>query len=189
MEIATLRKQHRQTQDNLTAAQTKIDHMTAEISSLEKALTLAKSTAGSGGSGVTGVSGVSVVPIEEKEALVEEVEALRGKLRRADKHYAVTCRAVEQLEGELKAQGDQYALEKINSDARCKKLQQQLQGLSSAQGLGLGDTGSGEWGAGLTGSGSGGGYSGGGGVLGLVDQGAISDQNSLAFQVTTTTLI
>ena len=116
---------------------------------------------------------------------MDELEGLRGKLRRADKHYAVMCRAVEQLEGELKAQGDQHAVDKINSENRCKKLQQQVQGLA-AQGQGLGETLGGEWGVGS--SGGGGGYSGdgGGGVLGLVDQGAISDQNSLAFQVTTT---
>ena len=110
---------------------------------------------------------------------------MRGKLRKADKHYAVMCRAVEQLEGELKAQGDQHAVEKINHEARCKKLQQQIQGLA-AQGPGLGDRGGGEWGGDSSGGGGGGGYS--GGVLGLVDQGAISDQNSLAFQVTTTVL-
>ena len=70
---------------------------------------------------------------EKKEALVDELEGLRGKLRRADKHYAVMCRAVEQLEGELKAQGDQHAVDKINSENRCKKLQQQVQGLAGPQ--------------------------------------------------------
>ena len=41
--MAALTKQHRLTQDSLTIAQTKIEQMTAEISSLEKALMLAKS--------------------------------------------------------------------------------------------------------------------------------------------------
>ena len=42
-EIAALNKQHRLTQDNLALAQNKIEQMTGEIASLEKALMLAKS--------------------------------------------------------------------------------------------------------------------------------------------------
>ena len=36
--------------------------------------------------------------------LTDEIDALRGKLRRADKHYVVMCRTIEQLEGEIKTQ-------------------------------------------------------------------------------------
>ena len=41
--MVALTKQHRLTQDSLTIAQNKIEQMTGEISSLEKALMLAKS--------------------------------------------------------------------------------------------------------------------------------------------------
>ena len=36
--------------------------------------------------------------------LTGEIDTLRGKLRRADKHYVVMCRTIEQLETEIKTQ-------------------------------------------------------------------------------------
>ena len=39
-----------------------------------------------------------------EQDLTDEIDSLRGKLRRADKHYVVMCRTIEQLEGEIKTQ-------------------------------------------------------------------------------------
>ena len=60
-EMLALRKQHRATQDSLAVAQSKIDQMTAEMSSLEKARALA--LAKSAGSSATGYPPVCSDPL------------------------------------------------------------------------------------------------------------------------------
>jgi hypothetical protein len=48
----------------------------------------------------------------------QELEALKLNMKRANKHYSIVCKAVAQLERELKVQGDDNASIQVLSEAK-----------------------------------------------------------------------